>query len=427
MTDSSGVPEKSMNAVGQAISAVALVGALAVGFWAISDLSASDEADEPKAAACSGGAAEKGDKAAGRVYGAQLCKALNQRELATWLGTPGEIPKSASGSGDGSIGSGSDKIPYRAARIEFETYTVTLSATYDKLPVDEETVAFLGRDVHAQKVLRRPGVFYSTQTLGIRFRLGGSDAESTQGVPAEALVVAFDPKNRGGSYELVVWRNAGGYPDRTVLLDVAKHVLPVIPGFDSGGRTRASRHVSGRAFLVALPRVAARPGGARRRRLGLPQGAVRQLGGRHLPAAGPAAARAGQLVDEDTDAGRGDEHADAGQPGTGGQAPLVGAELGPGDLGKGAVSHGARMRGTGRGRMWSGYRAGAAVVVSGMRMSGSVRVVAVALVAAAALAGVGASGAWAAEPVPPGRSGTVVPPHERAAALGRLDRVYWDG
>ncbi|MGY0024846.1 DUF6215 domain-containing protein [Streptomyces sp. cg35] len=234
MADSDGVPEKSMNAWGQAISAVALVGALAVGFWAIARDSASDQGGAPEAAACSGGAPEKGDKAAGRVYGAQLCKALNQSELATWLGTPGEVPKSASGSGDGSIGSGSSKIPYRSARIEFETYTVTLSATYDKLPVDAESVAFLGRDVHAQKVLRRAAVFYSTQTLGIRFRLDGSDAESTQGVPAEALTVALDPKNRGGSYELAVWRNGGGYPDRTVLLEVAEHVLPVVPGFDSG-------------------------------------------------------------------------------------------------------------------------------------------------------------------------------------------------
>lgn len=235
MADSDGVPEKSMNAVGQAISAFAMVFALAVGFWAISDLSASEEDDGPKAATCSGGAAEKGDKAAGRVSGAQLCTALNQRELASWLGTPGELPTSANGNG-GSVGTGKNKIAYPSARIEFATYTVELHASYDPYPVDEETAAFIGRDAHTQKVLRRPAVFFSTQTMGIRFRLDGSDAESAPGKPAEALSVAFDAKNRGGSYELVVWRNEGGFPDRTVLLDIAEHVLPVVPGFDSGGK-----------------------------------------------------------------------------------------------------------------------------------------------------------------------------------------------
>ncbi|MBO1337892.1 DUF6215 domain-containing protein [Streptomyces sp. VRA16 Mangrove soil] len=229
--------DRPVNAWGQAISAVALVGALAVGFWAISDSPASERDREQKAATCSGGVPTKSDRAAGRVSGSQLCRALNQSELASWLGTPGELPKSAYGNG-GSVGTGKNKIAYPSARIEFETYTVELSASYDRFPVDEETAAFIGRDAHLQKVLRRPAVFYSTETMGIRFRLDGSDAQSTQGKPAEALSVAFDAKNRGGSWELVVWRNGGGYPDRTVLLDVAEHVLPVIPGFDSGAKLR---------------------------------------------------------------------------------------------------------------------------------------------------------------------------------------------
>ncbi|MET9495581.1 DUF6215 domain-containing protein [Streptomyces sp. NPDC006552] len=231
-SDSNGGPERGTNAVGQAISAVALVGALAVGFWAISKESASDQGGAPEAAACSGGVAEKGDEAAGRVSGAQLCSALNQRELASWLGTPGERAKSASG-GSESMGTGKNEVHSPSARVEFDTYTVELHASYDRYPVDARTTAYIGRDVHAQQVLRRPAVFYSTQTMGIRFRLDGSDAESAPGTPAEALSVAFDAKNRGGSYELVVWRNHGGFPDRTVLLDVAEHVLPVVPGFDA--------------------------------------------------------------------------------------------------------------------------------------------------------------------------------------------------
>ncbi|MFI7383454.1 DUF6215 domain-containing protein [Streptomyces sp. NPDC049813] len=232
MSDSSGGPEQGMNPVGQAISAVALVGALAVGFWAVSRDTASDQGGAPEAAVCSGGGAEKGDRAAGRVHGNQLCTALNQPELASWLGTPGERAKSASGNSS-SAGTGTNEIYYPSARIEFETYTVELHASYDRYPVDARTADLIGRDVHTQQVLRRPAVFFSTQTMGIRFRLDGSDAESAPGKPAEALSVAFDAKNRGGSYELVVWRNSGGYPDRSVLLDVAEHVLPVIPGFDS--------------------------------------------------------------------------------------------------------------------------------------------------------------------------------------------------
>ncbi|MYT72210.1 MULTISPECIES: DUF6215 domain-containing protein [unclassified Streptomyces] len=225
--------EKPVNVWGQAVAAFALVGALGVGFWALAQQPEDGRSAAEDAATCSGGAATKKDGAAGRVSGAQLCKALNQRGLADWLGIPGERPTSASGNG-GSVEFGKRKIPTPSARVEFETYTVELTASYDDYRVDQDTAAFIGRDVHRQKVLRRPAVFYTTQTMGISFRLDGSDAKSTEGVPAEALSVALDAKNRGGSYELVMWRNHGGYPDRTILLDIAEHVLPVVPGFGSG-------------------------------------------------------------------------------------------------------------------------------------------------------------------------------------------------
>ncbi|MFD8571233.1 DUF6215 domain-containing protein [Streptomyces sp. NPDC059639] len=225
--------EKPVNAWGQAIAAFALVGALGVGFWVVAQQPEDGRSAAEDAATCSGGEPTKKDKAAGRVSGAQLCSALNQRQLADWLGIPGEKPKSAFGNG-GSVEFGKQKTPTPSARIEFETYTVELTASYDEYRVDKDTAAFIGRDVHVQKVLRRPAVFYTTQTMGISFRLDGSDAKSTEGVPAEALSVALDAKNRGGSYELVMWRNSGGYPDRTALLEIAKHVLPVVPGFDSG-------------------------------------------------------------------------------------------------------------------------------------------------------------------------------------------------
>ncbi|MCQ4212239.1 DUF6215 domain-containing protein [Streptomyces longispororuber] len=235
MADSNDVPEKGMNPWGQAISAVALVGALAVGFWAISKNQTDTGAGaEAKPAVCSGGEAEKGDKAAGRAYGAQLCTALNRSDLAELLGTPGETAKSASGGG-GSIGTGSSKIPHPSSRVEFDTYTVTLSATYNKLTV-ATTAELLADEVQPQKVLGRNAALYSDRTISIGFRLDGSDATSAPGVPARVLVVPLHDKDSGGFYELTLWRSDGGVPDDTTLIQVAERVLPTIPGWKDRAR-----------------------------------------------------------------------------------------------------------------------------------------------------------------------------------------------
>ena len=234
MSDSNDVPEKGMNPWGQAISAVALVAALALGFWALTKTQNADGGAESKPAACSGGAAQKGGKAADRVHGDELCEALNRSDLAELLGTPGETAKSASGNDESSIGTGREKIANPSARVEFATYTVTLSATYDKLPVGDSAV-LLGQDGQLRKVLGRPGAFYSTQTMKIGFRLDGSDATSAPGVPARVLDVALDAEDKGGSYELALWRSDGGVPDDATLLQIAETVLPRIPGWSAAG------------------------------------------------------------------------------------------------------------------------------------------------------------------------------------------------
>ncbi|MFJ4711543.1 DUF6215 domain-containing protein [Streptomyces sp. NPDC088785] len=226
--------EKRVGVWGQTVAAFALVGALGAGFWAMAQQPEDGRSAEEDAAVCTGGVATKADRAAGRVSGDQLCKALNQPDLAELLGVPGSLATSAYGSG-GSVESGGKKTPTPSGHVEFGGYTVELSASYDRYAVDAETAGLLGRDVHAQRLLRRPAVFYTTQTMGIRLRLDGKDAESTEGVPAEALTVALDEKNRGGSYDLVLWRDSGGYPDRTVLLEIAKRVLPRVPGFFGSG------------------------------------------------------------------------------------------------------------------------------------------------------------------------------------------------
>ncbi|MFB6847602.1 DUF6215 domain-containing protein [Streptomyces sp. NPDC056373] len=224
MTGDIDAPMKSVNAWGQALAAVVLVGALGAGFWGLAKTSAAKS--EPKPAACSDGAtpATKGK----HLSGAQLCEALNRSDLAALLGTPTEIAKTASGS-DSSIG----KIATPQAQVEFETYTVTLSATYDGLPVaGSETL--LGPDARPRKTLGRPGVLYSTRTISISFRLDGGDADSGPGVPARALTVARDSKDRGGSLDVTLWRADGVVPDDAVLLRVAEKVLPTVPEWKSG-------------------------------------------------------------------------------------------------------------------------------------------------------------------------------------------------
>jgi hypothetical protein len=230
MAEDIDAPMKSANAWGQALAAVVLVGALSAGFWGLAKTSSAET--EPKPATCSDGEtpASKGK----HLSGAQLCEALNRPDLAALLGTPTEIAKTASGS-DSSIGSpGEKKIDTPQAQVEFETYTVTLSATYDGLPV-AGSEALLGSDARPRKTLGRPGVLYSDRTIRISFRLDGGDADSGPGVPARALTVAQDTKDHGGSLDVTLWRADGVVPDDAVLLRVAEKVLPTVPGWKAGG------------------------------------------------------------------------------------------------------------------------------------------------------------------------------------------------
>ena len=232
MADDIDAPRKGMGAWGQTVAAVAMVAALVAGLWAFGRTSSS--ASSPRPATCSGGESGEPAKAPRRVSGAQLCEALNRSDLAALLGTPGETAKTADG-GDGSLKLGhGEEIATPSARVEFGTYTVTLSATYDHLPV-AGSAALLGDGARQQTVLGRPAVFYSDRTIGISFRLDGSDTKSAPGVPARALTVARDAKDSGGSFELALWRADGGVPDDAVLLRVAEKVLPTVPGWAAVG------------------------------------------------------------------------------------------------------------------------------------------------------------------------------------------------
>ncbi|MFF8609263.1 DUF6215 domain-containing protein [Streptomyces sp. NPDC015346] len=253
---------KGAGAWGQAIAAVGVIAALGGVMWATEGISLSES--EPRPAACSRGETEKAPEAgkagseagtagseagtagseagkaaesgqaARRVTGAQLCEALNRPDLAALLGTPGEMAKIAGGS-DGFVDfAGGGEIATPSAEVEFKTYTVTVTATYGRLPLSV-SAAFLGNDAQRRTVLGRPAVVYSDRTISISFRLDGKDASTGPGVPARVLGVARDAKDSGGSFEVTLWRSDGAVPDDAVLLRVAEKVLPTVPGWSAGG------------------------------------------------------------------------------------------------------------------------------------------------------------------------------------------------
>ncbi|WP_327307625.1 DUF6215 domain-containing protein [Streptomyces sp. NBC_01298] len=225
-------------AIGQGITAVVLIGGMGIGLWAVGQ--SMDASARPQPVTCSheypGKKPEKTPAhGPGQVSGVQLCEALHRPDLADLLGTPGEVVKNANGGGSTSKPAGTgEEIHTPTAEIEFETYTVHLRASYGRLSV--ATVAeLLGGGAPPRTVLGRPATFYSDRTISISFRLDGSDTSSVPGVPTRALVVAMDPQDGGGSYELNLWRSDGAVPDDAVVLRVAERVLPTIPGFAAAG------------------------------------------------------------------------------------------------------------------------------------------------------------------------------------------------
>ncbi len=169
----------------------------------------------------------------GAVTGADLCRALNGTELPELLGTPAERSVYASGT-DNTAPLTDRKVAQPEARVEFETYTVELSATYNKLTVAQYaklTTYGDGRDARKLTVLGRPALLTSDHMMKIQFDLGSGEGASgpvEQGPLARTLTVAFDGKDRGGSYDLTVWSESGLLPDDSALVDIAEAVLPRI-------------------------------------------------------------------------------------------------------------------------------------------------------------------------------------------------------
>ncbi len=232
MADDFATPEKGMGAGAQAVAAVALVAVVVGGMWGLRGLgdTSPQRPEDRKPATCS---PTHDAPPSQRVSGAQLCTALNRRDVPTLLGTPEERAKTAGGSESWVKLAGGTKIATPESTIELETYSVKLSASYDHERV-AQSAGLLGETAQAKTVLGRPAVLYSDRTIAISFDLSDGKASNTDTGPggiARILVIAKDPKDRGGSFELALWRQDGGMPDDEALLRVAKKVLPTIPGW----------------------------------------------------------------------------------------------------------------------------------------------------------------------------------------------------
>ncbi|WP_328847483.1 DUF6215 domain-containing protein [Streptomyces sp. NBC_00258] len=229
-------PEKEHNAWGQAVAAVAVVGALGAALWVAPSVMPSDDiASQP--ASCSGEAREELPRAYRQtpqpVTGEELCKALNRPDLAKLLETPGETTTTASGtSNTAPLTDG--KVAQPEAEVAFDTYSVNVSATYNELSIDQYVKLMKfgdEQDIKTLAVLGRPAVLSSAHTMKIEINLGsgGSGGPVEQGPLARTLSVAMDRKDRGGYCEITVWSKSGALPNDGVLLDIAGKVLARIP------------------------------------------------------------------------------------------------------------------------------------------------------------------------------------------------------
>ncbi|MFF3583081.1 DUF6215 domain-containing protein [Streptomyces mirabilis] len=231
-----GTPEKEHNAWGQAFAAVAVFGALAAALWLAPRFTPSDD-NTSRPASCSGGTHEELPKAykdtPRPVTGEELCKALNRPELAKLLGTPEETATTASSSNN-TAPLTDGKVAEPEAEVKFDTYTVNVSATYNKLSIDQYVKLMKfgdEKDIKALTVLGRRAVLASDHTMKLEINLGsgGSGGPVEEGPLARTLSVALDRNDRGGYCEITVWSTSGALPNDSALLDIAEKVLPRIP------------------------------------------------------------------------------------------------------------------------------------------------------------------------------------------------------
>ncbi|WP_327694786.1 DUF6215 domain-containing protein [Streptomyces sp. NBC_00459] len=214
-----------MNEGAQVISALIVVACLAVGFWVIAK-NQPDPKDSPPAS-CS--RSDDDVPLSKPVSGVQLCEALNRPDLPTLLGTPDDRVWSATSN----EATSSDKRDVMStdpeATVQLEGYSVKLTESEDISVSDIVDSEFLSITGEPKTVLGHRAFLYSGRTLGIVFK-DGKGSTGPGGV-SRNLMVAKDPKDGGGTYEISIWRQDDLPPDGTALLRVAARVLPTVPGW----------------------------------------------------------------------------------------------------------------------------------------------------------------------------------------------------
>ncbi|GAQ68752.1 DUF6215 domain-containing protein [Streptomyces turgidiscabies] len=220
-------PEKAMSEGAQVVAALIVVACIAAGFWVTAKNESGPGNREP--ASCS--RSNEDDPLSKPVSGKQLCEALNRPDLPMLLGTPD----------DSAVGaySSEGKVSHKAgvmttdpeATVQLDGYSVKLSRVDDGLSVDG-MADFLSGSSQRTTVLGHPAVLYTGQTLGFVFK-DGKGSTGPGGI-SRSLLVALNPKDDGGSYEIDIWRQDDVNPDRTALYRIAEKVLPTVPGWTTG-------------------------------------------------------------------------------------------------------------------------------------------------------------------------------------------------
>lgn len=214
----------------QVVAALVLVGGLAGGFWALAKYGpeSADQADLTPAACVR----TRDDVPPSKpLSGSELCEALNRPDLPTLLGTPDDRVHSAysnEGSYSESLGI-TTQDP--GAVIGLDAYSVKLEASDDDLTI-AEIAEYLPKAAQRRTVLGHPAYLYPGRSIGIVFDEGKSS--TVPGGVSRTLLVAKDPKDGGGSYEIAIWREDDVAPDEAALLRVAERVLPTVPGWTAG-------------------------------------------------------------------------------------------------------------------------------------------------------------------------------------------------
>ncbi|MFI1170140.1 DUF6215 domain-containing protein [Streptomyces melanogenes] len=234
---SPGTPQKEPHIWGQAVAAVAVIGALVAAVWVVPRVLASSDDSTRQPASCPAGEHKELPQAykltPRAATGDELCKALNRPDLARLLSTPGETATTVSATSNTAPLTG-EKVASPETEVRFDTYTVHLAATYNQLSTAQyvKLMKFGNeQDIKTLTVLGRPAILASDHTMKINISLGtgGSPRPVEQGPLARTLTVALDRNDRGGYYEITVWSTSGALPDDSVLLGIAGRVLPAIP------------------------------------------------------------------------------------------------------------------------------------------------------------------------------------------------------